>query len=505
MWIILISFILLTLCAGAAPVEEWNMTFSGTRADRIYSVQKTKDGVFTGGSESYGADGADAWLIKVSGEPTRTAKTAKSASGGTYSVGDLILNSSVTLTVSDYRSGWEYARNVTMLKEGYSLFLDSVSFYEKAPWIRIANFSIYKNGEVVKKLHAKDGDVFHYNKTIDGKEYKIIESKVDGIFVNSHIMVRLRPLYQYSDGEPVIEPEIKTTIVPLPADISVLEEWNRTFGRMKWTFESYTVKRTSDGGYITAGSINPFGTDLDAFLIKADSNGSELWKRTFGGKEDDEVFSIIETDDGYVLAGKTGSYGVGYFDAWLIKTDASGNEQWNRTFGGEEGNYAYADTANSVRKTRDGGYILAGKTGSYGAGFFDVWLIKTDADGIEQWNRTFGGKGDEEAYSVQLREDGGYIIAGSTDMGNGKYPWLIRTDSNGIEKWNATFVGSDYDVLPLGNMFRVVPEPDDSYILSGAPAADSIDHKVNPVEKAAGFEMVLAIIAILAAGTFKRK
>jgi hypothetical protein len=371
------------------------------------------------------------------------AAPVSSASNRTYSVGDLISNSSVTLTVSDYRSGWEYARNVTMLKEGYSLFLDSVWFYEKAPGIRIANFSIYKNGEVVKKLHAKDGDVFHYNKTIDGKEYRIIESKVDGIFVNSHIDVRLRPLYQYFDGEPVIEPEIKTTIGPLPADISVLEDWNRTFGRMKWTKESYIVKRTSDGGYITAGSINPFRTGLDAFLMKADSNGSELWKRTFGGKEDDDVFSVIEIGDGY---------------------------------------------------------ILAGKTGSYGAGFFDVWLIKTDADWIEQWNRTFGGKGDEESYSVQLREDGGYIIAGSTDMGNGKYPWLIRTDANGIEKWNATFAGSEYDVLPLGNMFRVIPEPDDSYILAGAatPVVDSTEHKVNPVEKAAGFEMVLAIIAILA-------
>lgn len=191
---------------------------------------------------------------------------------------------------------------------------------------------------------------------------------------------------------------------------------------------------------------------------------------------------------------------MGYFDAWLIKTDASGNERWNRTFGGAEGNYAYADTANSVRKTRDGGYILAGKTGSYGAGFFDVWLIKTDADGIEEWNRTFGGRGDEEAYSVQLREDGGYIIAGSTDIGNGKHPWLIRTDANGIEKWNSTFVGLEYDVLPLNNVFRVASEPDDSYITAGAAtiAANSTDHKVNPVEKAAGFEMVLAIIAILA-------
>jgi hypothetical protein len=480
--------------------------------------------------------------------------------------GDMILNTSITLTFSDYRDGWENARNVTMIGEGYSLFLDDVWVHDK----RIANFSIHKNGEVVRNSNVKDGDVLYYNKTIDGKEYKIIEAKVDGIFVNSHVVVRLSPLYQYSDREPAIIPEVKTTVRSLSSGVSIIEEWNRTLGKTNWTSEAYSVKKTSDGGFIIAGYIGYYGenawiiktdangseqwntifgiinisdpsdiaysgnqtedggyiaagrtyaltagysdfwlikTDADgheqwnkrlggkyydmaftaeqtsdggyvmaggtdsygagsqdALLFKTDSNGNEQWNKTFGGKNFDEVSSIIESDDGgFILAGKTGSNSVGYYDAWIIKVDENGNESWNRTFGGAEGNHAYADAANSIQKTEDGGYVLAGKTGSYGAGFFDAWLIKTDKDGIEQWNRTFGGKGDDEAYSVQQTPDGGYVIAGTTDSyGEGNDAWIIKTDENGNEEWNRTFGGSGYDV------FRsVIPESDGNYILAG--------------------------------------
>ncbi len=486
-------------------------------------------------------------------------------------VGDMILNTSITLTFSDYRDGWENARNVTMLREGYSLFLDDVQVHDN----RIGNLSIHKNGEVLKNLNLRYGDVLYYNKTIGGKEYRIIEAKVDGISVSSQIVVMLRPLYQYSEGEPVIEQEVKPAASSLSSGVSVIEEWNRTFGKTEWTSEAYSVRKTSDGGFIIAGHTGYYGgntwlikTDTngseqwntifgiinrsdpgdiaysisqtedggyiaagrtyaltagysdfwliktdengkelwnrrlggkyydmaftaeqtsdggyviaggtdsygagsqDALLFKTDSDGNEQWSRTFGGKNFDEVSSIIESDDGgYVLAGKTGSNSVGYYDAWLIKIDENGNERWNRTFGGAEGNHAYADAANSVQKTEDGGYVLAGKTGSYGAGFFDAWLIKTDKNGIEQWNRTFGGKGDDEAYSVQQTPDGGYVIAGTTDSyGAGNDAWLIKTDENGNEEWNKTFGGSGYDA------FRsVIPESDGNYILAGGTVLD---------------------------------
>jgi hypothetical protein len=148
------------------------------------------------------------------------------------------------------------------------------------------------------------------------------------------------------------------------------------------------------------------------------------WTKTFGGPGFDYAYSVQQTfDGGFIVAGATVSFGAGGKDVYLIKTDASGNEQWFRTFGRPE-----YDLAKSVQQTSEGGFIVAGLTGSFGAGVDDVYLIKTDAWGNEQWTRIFGGSDSDRGCSVQQTSDGGFIVAGETSsFGAGKKDvWLIK-------------------------------------------------------------------------------
>ena len=222
------------------------------------------------------------------------------------------------------------------------------------------------------------------------------------------------------------------------------EEWNRTIGGSNIDV-GYCVRQTTDGGYIISGYTRSYGASgHNMWLIKMDSSGNELWNKTFGGSNDDEAESVQQTTDGgYILAGWTKSYGAGMKDLWLVKTDPLGNEQWNKVFGGTQD-----DGGTSVRQTTDGGYIVAGYTSSSGAGSVDAWLIKTDNLGNPTWTKTHGGSSTDGAYCVEQTTDDGYILTGWT-MAYGPGPlfnvWLVKTDSVGNQQWNKVFGGADAD------------------------------------------------------------
>jgi len=244
----------------------------------------------------------------------------------------------------------------------------------------------------------------------------------------------------------------------LGADPSL--SWSKTFGGedSDWAF---SVIQTSDGGYALAGYTGSYGAGGEDFwLVQTDSAGNEEWNKTFGGEDSDWAFSVIQTSDGgYALAGYTGSYGAGGEDFWLVKTDSAGNEEWNKTFGGEN-----SDWARSVIQTSDGGYALAGYTESYGAGGEDFWLVKTDSAGNEEWNKTFGGENSDWARSVIQTSGGGYALAGITESygAGGVDFWLVKTDSSGNEEWNKTFGGEDPDWA-----LSVIQTSDGGYALAG--------------------------------------
>jgi len=219
--------------------------------------------------------------------------------------------------------------------------------------------------------------------------------------------------------------------------------WAKTYGRTGED-RAYSVRQTSDGGYIVAGYTNSFGAGgIDIFLIKTDANGNVSWAKTYGGTGDDIARSVQQTSDGgYILAGETYSFGAGGIDIFLIKTDANGNVSWAKTYGGTGD-----DTARSVRQTSDGGYIVAGYTNSFGAGGRDIFLIKTDANGNVSWAKTYGGTGNDHAFSIQQTSDGGYIVAGETrSFGAGSWDvFLVKTDANGNIQWAKTYGGTNSD------------------------------------------------------------
>jgi hypothetical protein len=239
------------------------------------------------------------------------------------------------------------------------------------------------------------------------------------------------------------------------------QQWSKTFGGAQ-DDEGYSVQLTSDGGYIIGGVTSSSGAgSRDMVLIKTDSDGNLIWQKTHGGMSSDGAWFVQNTSDGgYVLAGWTFSYGPGFIgNAWLVKTDSSGNQQWQQYFGGDD-----ADRAYSVQQTTDGGYILTGYTDSFGAGLYDMLLIKTDSLGNSEWLKTFGGSGRDYGQSVQQTVDGGYIVVGYTLSygAGGDDLWLVKADMNGNLEWNITYGGSSSDVG-----YCITETSDGGYIITG--------------------------------------
>ncbi len=236
--------------------------------------------------------------------------------------------------------------------------------------------------------------------------------------------------------------------------------WSRTFGGndQDWC---YCAQQTSDGGYILAGVTWSFGAGHDdCWLVKTNAGGDSLWSRTFGGVGRDDCYAVEQTSDGgYILGGTTHSFGAGWYDMWLIKTSASGDSLWSRTFGESEN----ADYCYCVHQTFDGGYILGGCSESLGRRDRDFFVVKTDSNGDCLWSRTFGGSGWEACACAVQTLDGGYVLGGYTVSCEiwGCGFWLMKMDADGDSIWSRTF-GAYFD-----QCLSLQKTSDGDYILGG--------------------------------------
>ncbi|MEW6412760.1 MAG: T9SS type A sorting domain-containing protein [Candidatus Zixiibacteriota bacterium] len=256
----------------------------------------------------------------------------------------------------------------------------------------------------------------------------------------------------------------------------------RTYGGALSEY-GYDLRMTTDGGFVIVGSTKSYGAgEKDVYLLKINADGDLQWSRTYGGVADDEGRSVRQTtDDGFIIAGGTFSFGAGYQDVYLIKTDQYGNLVWQETFGGAGG-----ESAAAVRQTPDGGYIAVGSTGSFGDGYSSIYAVRVSQAGDSMWAATYGGLKADYGYSVETAMDGGIIIAGATaSFGAGSSDaYLIKTDPSGYVEWQRTYGGADDD-----RAYSVKETPAGDFILAGSTLSFSSTFnvylvKTNPVGEA---------------------
>ncbi len=244
-------------------------------------------------------------------------------------------------------------------------------------------------------------------------------------------------------------------------------QWQKSLGGTG-TENPYSIEQTTDGGYIVAGSSTSNNGDVtgnhgstDYWVVKLKSTGTIQWQKSLGGSGAEKAYSIQQTaDDGYIVAGYSESNegdvsgNHGNSDIWVVKLDSTGSLKWQKSLGGSG-----SDDAFSIQQTNDRGYIVAGwsstndgqVTGNHGS--LDYWVVKLDSTGILLWQKSLGGTSIDEAYAIQQSDDGGYIVAGSSQSNNGDVTgnhghedyWVIKLDSSGTLKWQKSLGGSYID------------------------------------------------------------
>jgi gliding motility-associated-like protein len=286
------------------------------------------------------------------------------------------------------------------------------------------------------------------------------------------------------------------TILAQPPVISL--QWKKSFGGTDFE-SSQKIRSTADGGYIVVGIT--FSTDghitinkgiCDVWLVKLNANGTMAWQRTYGGSNDDGAYDVQQTSDGgYVMAGYTKSNDGdvtgfrGAIDCWIIKTDANGNVQWQRSMGGTE-----QEVATAIRQTPDGGYVFTGYTFSANGDVSqhrdnnnkqDYWLVKLDAAGNKIWDKCYGGPDHDFPNDIAITADGGFAVTGYT-LQNGldvtghkgkRDIWVILTNITGTLLWQRSVGGTEFDIS------HSITTTNNGFIISGHTASANGDMQQN--------------------------
>lgn len=217
-------------------------------------------------------------------------------------------------------------------------------------------------------------------------------------------------------------------------------------GILQGTGTNFSYAFTSPGNYsIKLRATN--GTCADSIagaVVIIDTCITQTFQKIYGGAGDDVAYDVRSTTDGgYIMAGKTNSFGSGNYDGYVVKTDALGNAQWSKTYGG-----AAEDVINKIMQTPDGGYVFVGTTRSYGSISSDAWVVKMDESGVVQWAKRFGENttNGEQGLNICLTSDGGYAIIGSHNAAPATSNVLVfKLDASGNLVWSKVFDSGNTD------------------------------------------------------------
>ncbi len=230
------------------------------------------------------------------------------------------------------------------------------------------------------------------------------------------------------------------------------ETWSARYDASGGEEEMEGLFVAADGGFVIVGNTDGYGDgEGAAWILKLSTSGQVVWAKAYDGPGNESILDIKQTSDGgYIGAGWTTSFGAGGADFWLIKLDESGAIQWQKTYGG-----AGIEQAWSVSLTKDGGYVIAGGSTSFGAGKADYWVLKLDSSGNIVWQKAFGGAMDdggggtygEYVVRVVANDDGTFVVASdSYSFGHGAADiWIIKLDSGGNIIWQKAYGGIEDD------------------------------------------------------------
>jgi len=209
-------------------------------------------------------------------------------------------------------------------------------------------------------------------------------------------------------------------------------EWKNIWGGSGYEKAWKIANDSSNNIYVAAYTSSYGAGNNDAWLVKFNSDGVQLWNRTWGGTNAEVGMSVaIDDSDNIYLVGYTGTFGAGGFDTFIVKYDINGNQLWNRTWGGSNNEYPYYNGGVAIGPSND--IYITGQTDSFGAGNYDVFIAKYDNNGNQLWNRTWGTSFYDVSNGIKIDSQGNMFVAGRNEdfAGDTRNPFLLKLNSSG--------------------------------------------------------------------------